>query len=162
MEAANGDAQAAAALRTFADVNYASPIDARQAPELSPRIAGFWQAWNSGSLSSASNAIDDLRSAFASIRDARDVLDTRLQDRELLAEASPWLDAAAIWARADLAALDMLIAARGGDVQGDRQTVQDLAAQAKAATFVEYGTAEPLAVGAGVLDKFVADALAAL
>src|SRR5438105_3469963 len=63
---------------------------------------------------------------------------------------------------ADLAALDILMAERGGQAQGDSQTVEDLAAQAKAATFVEYGTPEPLAVGAGVLDKFVADALAAL
>jgi hyaluronoglucosaminidase len=161
-EAASGDPTATAALRTFADVNYASPIDQRQAPELSARIGAFWQVWNTGSLSSASNQIADLRSALESIRDAPDVLAAHLQDREFLAEASPWLSAASIWARADLAALDMLIAARGGNAQGDRQTVEDLAKQAQAATFVEYGTAEPLAVGAGVLDKFVADALAAL
>ena len=159
-EAAAGDLAATAALRTFADVNYASPIDQRQAPELSARIAAFWQVWNTGSLSSASSQIADLRSALTSIRDARDVLGAHLQDREFLTEAAPWVNAASMWAQADLAALDMLIAARGGDVQGSTQTVEDLTKQAKAATFVEYGTPEPLAVGAGVLDKFVADALA--
>jgi hyaluronoglucosaminidase len=162
-EAANGDPVAAAALRTFADVNYASPIDQRQAPDLSARIDAFWLAWREGNLSSASSEIDALRAAFAAIRDAPSVLDAHLEDGELLTEASPWLNAASIWARADLAALDMLIAARGGsDVQGARQTVEDLVTHAQAATFVEYGTPEPLAVGAGALDKFAADALAAL
>ena len=160
-EAAGGDTAAAAALRTFADLNYASPLDQREAPELSAQIDAFWRAWRVGSLSSASSEIDALAAAFAAVRDAPATMGAHLGDRELLAEASPWLDAAATWARADLAALDMLVAARGG-APADKQVVEDLVAQAKAATFVEYGTPEPLAVGAGVLDKFVADALAAL
>jgi hypothetical protein len=105
-----------------------------------------------------------VRPGDAAVRDAPAALGAHLRDRELLAEASPWLDAAR-WARADLAALDMLLVARGGNqaqAQGDKQVVDSFVAQAKAATFVEYGTPEPLAVGAGVLDKFVADALTAL
>src|SRR5438094_5199652 len=137
-EAAGGDPAAAAALRTFADVNHASPIDQREAPELSARIDAFWHAWRVGSLSSASSEIDALAAGFAAVRDAPAALGAHLRDRELLAEATPWLDAAATWARADLAALDMLVAA-GGGASADKQVVEDLAAQAKAATFVEYG-----------------------
>src|SRR5581483_4693832 len=147
-EAADGDQAAAAALRAFADVNYTSPIDTRQAPDLAAPIGAFWQAWRGGG--SATGEADALAAAFAAVRDAPAVLDAQLADRELLAEAGPWLDAAAAWARADLAALDLLLATRGGNVS-----------QAKAATFPEYGVGEPLVVGAGVLDRFVADALAA-
>lgn len=164
-EAAGGDPAAAAALRTFADLNYASPVDERQAPDLSALIGAFWQAWRLGSLSSASSETDALAAAFAAIRDAPGVLSAHLQDRELLAEAWPWLSAASTWASADLAALDMLVAAREGNqvqAQADKQAVDSLVAQAQAATFVERATPEPLAVGGGVLDKFVADALAAL
>src|SRR5207244_11144287 len=57
-EAAAGDPAAAAALRAFADVNYASPLDERQAPELSARIDAFWQAWRAGrSHSSETDAL---------------------------------------------------------------------------------------------------------
>jgi hyaluronoglucosaminidase len=161
-EAANGDPPAAAALRAFADVNYASPIDGRQAPELSARIDAFWRAWRAGGSTSAE--ADALAAAFAAISAAPAVLRARLPNQELVTEAAPWLDAAATWARADLAALDMLVAARAGNqvqVQEDEQAVTGLVPQAKAATFVEYGTAEPLVVGAGALDKFAVDALAA-
>ena len=162
-EAAAGDPAAAAALGAFADVNHASPLDERQAPELSARIDAFWQAWRAGS--STSGEADALAAAFTAVGDAPAVLRARLLNQELVAEAGPWLDAASTWARADLAALDMLVAEREGNqaqVQADEGAVDALVAQAKAATFVEYGTAEPLAVGAGALDKFVVDALAAL
>jgi len=161
-EAADGDQAAAAALRAFADVNYTSPIDTRQAPDLAAPIGAFWQAWRGGG--SATGEADALAAAFAAVRDAPAVLDAQLADRELLAEAGPWLDAAAAWARADLAALDLLLATRGGNgaqADLDRQTIGGNVSQAKAATFPEYGVGEPLVVGAGVLDRFVADALAA-
>jgi hyaluronoglucosaminidase len=164
-EAAAGDGVAAAALRAFSDVNYASPIDERQAPELSVQIDAFWHAWQTGTVSSVTSEGAALAAAFRVLRDAPAVLRARLSNQELVAEAAPWLDAAATWARAGLAALDVLLVARTGrgtQADGEEQSVADLVAQAKAATFVEYGTAEPLSVGAGALDKFVADALAAL
>ena len=151
----------AAALRTFADVNYASVLDDRAAPALSQQIEAFWKTWNAGS----SAGVVALRKEVSDLRDAPGTLRGRLHDAAFLEETSPWLDSARTWARADLTALDMLVAARGGraaQVEADRRALVGLVALAKAFTNLEPSGASPVEVGGGVLDKFVTDALAAI
>ena len=140
-------------------MNYASVLDERGAPELSGRIEAFWMAWNAGN----SSGVAALRSAFTALQAASGVLRARLHDPEFLDEASPWLDAARTWARADLTALDMLVAARAGrqaQVQADTRALVGLVALAKDFTYLEGGQAYPVEVGGGAVDKFVSDALA--
>ena len=55
-----------------------------------------------------------LRKELTELRDAPGTLRGRLHDAAFLEETLPWLDSARTWARADLTALHMLVAARGG------------------------------------------------
>jgi hyaluronoglucosaminidase len=149
------------ALRAFADVNYASVLDARGAPELSNVIGGFWREWRAGS----SSRVPILRGAFSRLRDAPALLRAGVHDAEFLGEVSPWLRAARAWAQADLTALDMLVASRAGrsaQVRADQRALPGLVGLAKSFTFAGEGRAYPVQVGGGILDRFVTDALAAV
>jgi hyaluronoglucosaminidase len=160
-ELAGGDPAVTAALRTFADVNYASVLDDRAAPALSQQIEAFWKTWNAGSPA----GVVPLRKELTELREAPGILRGRLNDAAFLEETSPWLDSARTWARADLTALDMLVAARRGraaQVEADRRALVGLVALAKRFTNLEPIGASPVEVGGGVLDKFVTDAFAAI
>jgi hyaluronoglucosaminidase len=160
-ELAGGDPTVTAALGAFADVNYASVLDQRGAPALGARIAAFWKAWKAGS----SAGVAPLHAALAALRDAPALLRVRLHDPAFLEETSPWLDAARTWARADLAALDMLVASRAGRqarVDADRRSIPYLVTLAKAFSDLEEGHSYPVQVGGGVVNTFVTDALAAV
>lgn len=159
-EFAGGDAAVAAALRAFADVDYASALDPRQAPELSARIAAFWRSWKAG----GSRGVAALRVSFAALRDAPRLLRARLADARFLAETSPWLDAARTWGAAGLAAIDLLQASRAGrraDAQAAARAMRALGARARSFSDVQDGRRFPVEVAGGVLDAFLADALAA-
>jgi hyaluronoglucosaminidase len=157
---AGGDPAATAALRVFADVNYASTVEPHQAPILSARIAAFWRAWRARDA----HAADPLRAALDKLTTAPAVLRARLRDARFLADTAPWLDATQAWGHAALEALAALEARRSGlaaEARAHELSARSFAARAGSfSSFGEGGTA-PVAVGAGVLDAFVGAALAA-
>jgi len=156
---AGGDADVQAALRTFADLNYYSILDPRQAPELSPKIASFWTAWESGDTGAATQ----LEGTFKAVAQAPDVLRGSTIDPGFLADTAPWLDATKLWGQADLAALQALVDVRNGLVERgikERQQALDLAKQAAAVVYHGLGGNVAVHVGDGVLDTFVNNAVA--
>ncbi|MBV8932235.1 MAG: beta-N-acetylglucosaminidase domain-containing protein, partial [Kutzneria sp.] len=159
-ELAGGNDATLSALTAFADVNYASPLDKTQAPELSPKITDFWRSWPDGVIRAAL----PLRRAFDQLHDAPAVLRASLPDKDFLAETSLWLDATQTWALAADTATDMLIAQWEGDLVrawADRLAVIDLVRAARSISYVGLdGKKHPVLVGQGVIDTFVADALA--
>ena len=174
---AGDDPGAQAALRTFADLNYNSILDPRQVPELSPKVAAFWTAWESGDT----GASKGLKATFDAVAHVPDVLraDARRRpgavagatvavhdsmiDPGFLADSAPWLDATKLWGQADLAALQALVDVRNGSVERglkERQQALDLADQAAAVIYHRLGGDVAVHVGNGVLDTFVKSAVA--
>ncbi|MYT30433.1 beta-N-acetylglucosaminidase domain-containing protein [Streptomyces sp. MspMP-M5] len=153
-ELAGGDARAARALRAFADVNYTSALNPRQAPELSAALERFRRDGDAGRLDAV------LRGLW----DAPGVLRDRLPGRAFARETAPWLDATRAWAVAARDALRLIQADRSGDTATARQLrarIPGLVSKAKSYVYVDMkGKRIPVVVGDGVLDTFVADALA--
>ena len=124
-----GDAATSAALRVFADLNHLAPSFGApwqpQSPELSARIAEFWERWDAGDKA---DAVEDLRTYAQSIADAPATIRSGPTDPAFLSDASPWLDATALWGQATLQLLDAVQAR----IDGDDATSDELAAAAKA------------------------------
>ncbi|MGG2459585.1 beta-N-acetylglucosaminidase domain-containing protein [Streptomyces sp. RGM 3693] len=153
-ELAGGDARTARALRAFADVNYTSAINPRQAPELSASLDRFHHDGKARRLDAV----------LRDLQDAPGVLRDRLPDRGFVRESAPWLNATRAWAVAARNALRLVEADRTGDTATARQLrdrIPGLVTKAKAYVYVDMkGKRIPVVVGDGVLDTFVADALA--
>ncbi|MFB7635348.1 beta-N-acetylglucosaminidase domain-containing protein [Streptomyces sp. NPDC056149] len=151
---AGGDARTARALRAFADVNYASGINPRQAPELAAALAQFRRDGGARRLDAV----------LRDLRDAPGVLRGRLADRRFVRECAPWLDATRAWGVAAREALRLIEATRTGKRASASQLrahIQELVARAKSYVYVDMaGKRIPVVVGDGVLDAFVRDALA--
>ncbi|MFI6726905.1 beta-N-acetylglucosaminidase domain-containing protein [Streptomyces atratus] len=148
-EYAGGDPRTEKALRAFADVNYSSALNKDQAPELAAEFAGYWKSGDAARLSSVLGA---LGSAPGRLRSS-------LPDRGFIADSGPWLDATASWATAARTALRMVEAARAGKGAQAWELRQQLPAQVTAAKSFTYtgldGRKVPVAVGDGVLDRFI-------
>lgn len=161
-EAAGGDPDVAAALRTFADLNwFDGTLHHEQSPVLARHVAEFWEVWQAGRPVEATAG---LRAVLIDYRDAPDVIRDRLPDEDFVAQAAAWLDAAELWTNAMLGTVDMLEAQARGD--GDaawaaRRRVDALVTQAKAIRDVRvpHSTTYPR-IGDGVVDAFVDDGLA--
>ncbi|MCK7624690.1 beta-N-acetylglucosaminidase domain-containing protein [Streptomyces sp. RS10V-4] len=153
-ELAGGDARAARALRAFADVNYSSAINPHQAPELAAAVDRF----------RADGRADRLDAVLRDLRDAPGVLRDRLPGHGFVRETAPWLDATRAWADAARDALRLIEATRSGDEAAARRLrarIPESVARARAYVYVDLkGKRIPVVVGDGVLDTFVADALA--
>ncbi|MFE6887744.1 beta-N-acetylglucosaminidase domain-containing protein [Streptomyces sp. NPDC057694] len=149
-EAAGGDAKVERALRAFTDVNYSSPINSVEAPELSALMKGYWE----GSVPASR-----LKAAFVALRDApatiRDGAEPGFVD-----DTGPWLDSAQSWGVAGIAALRLLDEQRAGHTAAAwtlRQRLPALIAQAKSYRYTDLnGNKIPVIVGEGVLDPFFA------
>nr|WP_043266999.1 beta-N-acetylglucosaminidase domain-containing protein [Streptomyces sp. CT34] len=152
-ELAGGDARTESALRAFADVNYTSAINPRQAPELAAAIARFGKDGRAGRLDAV---LRRLQNAPAVLRD-------RLDSRAFVRESKPWLDATRAWGIAARDALRLIEADRSGDTARARQLRQripELVRTAKSYVYVDMkGKRIPVVVGDGVLDTFVGHAL---
>ncbi|MFJ7495632.1 beta-N-acetylglucosaminidase domain-containing protein [Streptomyces sp. NPDC097727] len=148
-EYAGGDPRTEKALRAFADVNYSSALNKDQAPELAAEIAGYWKSGDATRLSSVLGALGS----------APDRLRSSLPDRGFIADSGPWLDATESWATAARTALRMVEAARAGKGAQAWELRQQLPAQVAAAKSFTYtgldGRKVPVAVGDGVLDRFI-------
>lgn len=125
----DGDAATRAALRVFADLNHLAPSFGApwqpQSPELSARISAFWERWNAGDRA---EAVADLRGYAQSIADAPAAIRSGPTDPAFLSDASPWLDATALWGESTVQLLDAVQAR----LDGDDATSDELAAAAKA------------------------------
>ncbi|SCF81340.1 beta-N-acetylglucosaminidase domain-containing protein [Streptomyces sp. Ncost-T10-10d] len=148
-EYAGGDPRTEKALRAFADVNYSSALNKDQAPELAAEIADYWKSGDTTRLSSVLGALGS----------APDRLRSSLPDRGFIADSGPWLDATESWATAARTALRMVEAARAGKGAQAWELRQQLPAQVAAAKSFTYtgldGRKVPVAVGDGVLDRFI-------
>jgi len=158
-EFAGSDTKGLAALQTFADANYASPVDPLHAPLLMNALTTFWQQWYANQDISAATPLGAI---FRGIRDSPAVIRARVPDPAFIAEVSPWLDATATWGQAAVAALDLLVARRTGDqdrAAADEETVRTLRTQAQ--SFVWNGTTPPtpVQVAGDALSLFVHYAL---
>jgi hypothetical protein len=131
------------ALRTFAENNTSSVLDATESATLAPLIASFLQAWRTGT--GLSTAAANLKQAFATLADAPAVLRQSGADALFAAEAAPWLDKAVLSGRAGQTAVDLLVNERAGaatQAAADRKALSDLVTQL---------TASAPVVGPGVL-----------
>ncbi len=154
-----GDPSARAALAAFADLNYASRLGTPQAPVLADRLATFWPAWERGSRSAA-RSLDEYLAVIAGIPDT---LENRMGDPAFVADTQPWLNSAGAWGRAARAALRMLIdqrAGHGAAALADRAQAESAAAQATSQLYHGLGGSVTVTVGDGVIDTFVAQAIA--
>jgi hyaluronoglucosaminidase len=158
-ELAGPDPQARTALAAFADLEHYSQLDPVQAPVLAARFAAFWPAWERGDRGAAS-ALDTYLRVIAGLPDT---LAARMPDPEFVIEAQPWLASAGTWGEAARAALQMLVDQRNGDAVAaldDRRTAEDLEAHARTYTYAGLNGSVHVTVGDGVLDTFLAAALA--
>ncbi|MEV8565438.1 beta-N-acetylglucosaminidase domain-containing protein [Streptomyces sp. NPDC051322] len=152
---AGGNRSVAQALRAVADVTYDSVLDTGQGPDLNSAIWNFWQRGDTAAL----------RGALRELRTAPGVLRAHLADQQFVRDTQPWLDAAQDWARADATALDMVVAARHGQLEKAstlRRSLRGLVDRAGSHHYTDVdGNRVPAVVGEGTLDNFVADAEAA-
>ncbi|MFE1932660.1 beta-N-acetylglucosaminidase domain-containing protein [Streptomyces sp. NPDC059474] len=156
-ELAGGDRATAAALRAFADLNYTSPLQKVQAPELTAAIRRFWATWPTDPAA----AVRALRPRLTAVAKAPAALRAHLphSGQGFLTDAAPWLDSTADWGTAMVTALDMLKRQQAGDAAGawaDRQRLPGLVTAASSHT--RPGDSQRVLVGDRVMDVFVQDA----
>lgn len=162
-ELAGGDSATVAALRTFADVTtYDGTLHKTQAPVLRERLEAFWRSWEAGDTD---EAVAGLRPHLVALAQAPEVIRAGAADPRFVPEAAAWLDATELWARAGLAAVDMLAAQASGDGSAawrHRQEIQPLVAQATAIrdTRAPHRNTHPQ-IADGVLDVFLTKTQAA-
>ncbi|MGW0734867.1 beta-N-acetylglucosaminidase domain-containing protein [Streptomyces sp. NPDC002851] len=154
-ELAGGDPATTRALRAFADASYGSLLNERQAPELAAAFKEFWSGGGDAAL------LDRTLKRFEA---APGVLRERLPERGFLTDAEPWLDSAEAWGTAARAALRLVELARAGEGAAawqQRQKLPELVEKARSfTTTTPDGRTVRVLVGDGVLDAFVADAIA--
>lgn len=141
------------ALKVFAENNHSSILDATESPTLTPLIAAFWKAYDSGaSIDDSGHALSaylgDMAAAPGRLADGMD-------DKAFLAEVKPWLDKLGMYGKAGQTAVEMLAAQRAGDGNTAWRDRLALEAQRKqiAATSQQ--------VAPGVMDPFLARAVSA-
>lgn len=160
-EATGGDRRTEAALAAFADLNtYDSTLHQKQAPVLAGQNAQFWARWDNDPRSATAH----LRSYVDDLTEAPDRIRATMPNPAFAAEAKAWLDAAELWSRAQLAAVNMLDAqahADGAEAWSQRQRIQPLIDQALSIrdTRLPHSNVAPK-VGDGVIDTFIAQAKA--
>ncbi|WTD04800.1 beta-N-acetylglucosaminidase domain-containing protein [Streptomyces albidoflavus] len=167
---ADGDHRATEALLLFADLNHLAPTFGDtpwqpQAPDLSRRTAAFWQSWDAGD---EAKAVRTLRPYAAALAEAPATIRSGPVQPGFVTDATPWLDATALWGRATVTMTDALDAWQRGDrdrareLAADSQTLQD---QARAVRVDpprnSWGKAQPK-IADGVLDTFLTEAAARL
>ncbi|MEU8247325.1 beta-N-acetylglucosaminidase domain-containing protein [Nonomuraea sp. NPDC048916] len=159
-ELAGGDEALARALRDFADLNTLDgPIHHTQSPQLAAEVAAFWPAWREGRPTTLREYAERLVAGSRLITE-------KLPDRTFVDEAASWLQAAELWSKAMVKAVDVLRAVQdddGGAAVRAADQARELVAAANAIrdARVPHNNVAPR-VGDGVLDRFVTDALAEL
>ena len=141
------------ALRVFAENSYSSILNSAECPTLTPLIAGFWKAYESGT--DVADAAVALSGYFGEMAAAPGQLQAGMDDATFLAEAQPWLDKLGLYGRAGQAAVAMLVAQRVGDettASKGRHALASLRSLLAAMSQV---------VAPGVMEAFIARAISA-
>lgn len=141
------------ALRVFAENSSSSILNSAESRTLTPLLAGFWKAYESGT--DAADAAAALSSYFGDMAAAPGQLQAGMGDAAFLAEAQPWLDKLGLYGRAGQAAVAMLVAQRAGDranAEEDRLALASLRSGLAATSQV---------VAPGVMETFIARAMSA-
>ncbi|WP_457033941.1 beta-N-acetylglucosaminidase domain-containing protein [Kitasatospora sp. P5_F3] len=139
-----------AAVTALAGHSSSSPLARTESGYLTPLAERFWAALEPTGGSTPdparlTEAAAPLRDAFATMAGARQALATEA----LGAEADPWLTQLAGYGRAGVAAVDMLLAQRGGD--GTAAWQHRVTLRSERDQLAQGGAV----VGAGVLDPFL-------
>ena len=141
------------ALRVFAENSSSSILNSAESPTMTPLIAGFWKAYESGA--DVADTAAALSSYFGDMAAAPGQLQAGMDDAAFLAEAQPWLNKLGLYGRAGQTAVDLLVARRSGDwrtFRRDGLRLEQLRNQV---------AAMPQVVAPGVLDAFIARATSA-
>ncbi|MDH6127850.1 beta-N-acetylglucosaminidase domain-containing protein [Kitasatospora sp. GP82] len=145
-----GDSAGLAALTALAGNSESSPLARTESGYLTPLLDRFWAALEPSGGSTPDLA--KLREAAAPVRDA---FTTMAGSQHALAldavatDAAPWLARLSTYGRAGQAAVDMLLAQRGGDGSAAWQ------ARVQLRQLRDQLTSGGATVGAGVLDPFL-------
>ncbi|MEV4557449.1 beta-N-acetylglucosaminidase domain-containing protein [Kitasatospora sp. NPDC049285] len=150
LHALSGGPAQQAALAALAGNSASSPLGGKESAYLAPLLERFWAALEPTSGASADpvklrEAAQPLRDAFAVMTDAP----ATLAGDPVAADAAPWLDRLSAYGSAGRAAVDMLLAQRGGDGTAAWQARLELGRQRQVLA------ANPVTVGKGVLDPFL-------
>ena len=144
--------KAASALRTFAENNYSSTLNAQESPVLSPLLADFRHAYSD--FGNVDRAAQPLTREFDRLRAAPATLRATLGNELFLTEMSPWLNKIGLYGEAGKTAVEMLVAQVHGDDAGAwRDRVALAGTMAKLAAI-------PQTAATGVIDPFLAFAVA--
>jgi len=130
-------------LRYFAESCMSSFLYAKDCPTLSAAVAAFWKDYSAGQ---AGDAAPELRAHFTRMRRLKRELSSRLANRWLLEEISPYLDKLAAYGQAGAACLRMLLS-------------PSPAARRSAERARQEAEANPRQVCGTVMDNFIARAL---
>ncbi len=159
VELAGGDAELAAAVRTFADLSwYDGTLHRVQSPRLAGEIDEFWRVWRSGQRAEARARLVEVFDSYVSAT----VELQGLPDPRARVEIDAWLRAADHWLAAGRAALDMLAAYEAGDrgvAWEHRGRVASLVERAQSVRDdkAPHSSTWPR-IADGVLDSFLAEA----
>ncbi|MER6948249.1 beta-N-acetylglucosaminidase domain-containing protein [Nonomuraea sp. NPDC000554] len=163
---AGGDRAATEALLVFGDLEHLAPTFGStpwqpQAPELTARVAEFWQAWDGGRRPDALTALRTYANAIAT---APATIRGGSVQKGFTEDAASWLNATELWGRATVTMLDALKARDAGDESRAEALLadsRDLQRQARAVRVDPprntWGSVQPK-VGDGVLDVFLVQA----
>ncbi|WP_371499760.1 beta-N-acetylglucosaminidase domain-containing protein [Kitasatospora sp. NBC_00374] len=139
-----------AALTALAGNSSSSPLARQESGYLVPLLERFWAALeptggNAPDLARLAEAAAPVRDAFATMATAPQALSAD----PIGPEAGPWLTKLAAYGQAGQAAVDMLLAQRGGDGNAAWD------ARIRLRSLREQLDGSPVTVGAGVLDGFL-------
>ena len=141
-----------AALRAFAENNYASSLSSVESPGIGAKIAAFRNAWHANSGVAAAGT--ELTAAFTALKNSVTTLREPGANPFLKAEGVRWLDKASLYGQAGELAVAALVAESAGDTTTMNQKRTQLVA------LVAQISANEARVGVGVLDPFLSFALA--
>lgn len=140
-----------AALKSFAQNNYASSLESSESAKLAPLISAFRQAWQTNS--NLATAASDLKAGFADLQTSVGTLRETGANQMLAQEADTWLTKANLYGQAGQLAVTALVDERNADTAGTdqaRSSLASLVAQINSANVRE---------GVGVIDPFLSFAL---
>ncbi|MFD0276857.1 beta-N-acetylglucosaminidase domain-containing protein [Kitasatospora sp. NPDC127111] len=151
---------ALAAVTALAGNSSSSPLSKQESGYLAPLLERFWATAepNAGAAPDLTKLIEaaaPLRDAFAAMAGAQQTLAATQATAPLAAEAGPWLAPLRDYGLAGQAALDMLLAQRGGDGAAAWK------ARVELNKLREQLGQSPATVGAGVLGPFLERAVRA-
>jgi len=135
-----------APLRYFAECSMSSFLYAKDCPQLGAAVSAFWKERAAGTAGTAGTAAAALRGHFARMRGLKRELPSRLANRWLLEEISPYLDKLAAYGSAGAACLRML-------------SHPSAAARGKAERLQQEAAANPHQMCGTLMDGFIARAL---